>query len=191
MRSEIGVVQVVVDLFAEPTVLGLVQDEIPELSLVDGNDLGEIALGRLLPLQFLKKLCKHGVVDGAFEVLTAIVKSLVCDTIERERGAIVGAFRHLGFPVGDDLLKVLDEGSLAVPGITGEDHEFRLGVENAGNEIAVELRFDIGFGVVAARATRAALALTIDSQEVVDVGIDGHFRSPYGRVLPTHFRAPR
>ncbi len=164
-------------LIAEPTVLGFVQNEVPELSLIDRDDLGEISPGCLITFELLKESGEHGVVGGALHVLTAVVECLVHDTIEREHAAVVSALRYLGVPVGGDLLDVLDEGRLAVPGVTCENHEFGFVVEDAGDQIAVQFGFNIRLGVVASGATRTAFALTVESQKAVNVRIDRHFSS--------------
>ena len=83
MGPEIGVVQVVVNLLAQPPVLRLVQNEVSELSLVDSNDFRESAFRCAVPFHLVEEARENGVVRCAFEVLAAVVQRLVCNATER------------------------------------------------------------------------------------------------------------
>ena len=76
MRDEAIVVQVVVDLLAQPLVFGFVKNEVAEFSFVYRDDLSESPCRGVVPLKLVKECGENGIILCAFKILTAIVKSL-------------------------------------------------------------------------------------------------------------------
>ena len=145
-----------------------------------GNDFSEGTSWQLVALEFLEEGRKDIVVFCALEILTAVVKSLESNAVQREGTAIVGLEEILCTLSFGLCLEPLDVGGLAVAGITAKNDEFRLRIEDGGRELLVQLSLDIGLWIIAACSASTAFTLAIEPEELVDV-----------RVMIIHVFVPR
>src|SRR5439155_5906153 len=159
------------NLFAEPFVFTFVQDEVAKFPFVDGNEFRKITGRRLIALELFEERSENVIVLCALKILATVVESVIRPAVEAERAAIVGSREALSALADGLRLYALDVCGLAVACVAAKDDQLRLGIEDGGREFRVELCLNVGRRVVAACAPSTALALTIEPEKLVDMGI--------------------
>ena len=129
LRSGSG--QALLDLLGEQReLLFVLKEEIDQPPLVDGDQAGLILgpAGGVLAREGGKELLQHGIVAFVAFILAAVIVALVGMALELEHSPIRAALHLCALALGKGL-ELLNEGRLAVTGVTADDDQAELTLE--------------------------------------------------------------
>ena len=174
LRSGPG--QALLDLLGEQReLLFVLKEEIDQPPLVDGDQAGLILgpAGGVLAREGGKELLQHGIVALVAFILAAVVVALVGMPLELEHSPIRAALHLCALALGKGL-ELLNEGRLTVTGVTADDDQAELALEQRGLELFIQIGRHVGGFANFVEATGARvgyLTLAVEGQQVGDKGV--------------------